>query len=54
MSYNDPDGEPYRPMTKEDVVAWYMSGGASREAAEWHWERLSEGGKPVYAWDLEE
>lgn len=51
MSYNDPDRPPDRPLTKEEVVAWYMSAGVSREIAEQHKERLD---KPVYNDDLEE
>jgi hypothetical protein len=51
VSYNDPDRPPDKPLTKEEVVAWYMSAGVSREVAEWHWERLP---KPAYSHDLEE
>ncbi len=55
MSVNDPDGEPYPVLTKEEFMriltvedCWAV------EAAEREWEEFSEGGtKPVRLCDLE-
>jgi hypothetical protein len=49
MSVNDPDGEPYPELTRDEFIAILMRTGWSREAAENEWEHFD---KPVYLCDL--
>lgn len=49
MSVNDPDGEPYEALTKEEFIAHLVESGWKREVAEEEWERFD---KPVYICDL--
>ncbi len=50
MSANDPDGEPYPVLTREEFVAELMKTGWVRSAAEAEWHRFK---KPVRLCDLE-
>lgn len=50
MSVNDPDGEPYKELTKEEFIDLLISTGWVREVAEAEWENFE---KPVRICDLE-
>ncbi len=55
MSVNDPDGEPYPILSKEEFMRRLMATGWIREAAEKEWERISDERHPyaVRSCDLE-
>jgi hypothetical protein len=50
MSVNDPDGEPYEELTKEEFVDLLVRTGWSKDSAESEWEYFD---KPVRICDLE-
>ena len=49
MSVNDPDGQPYKELAKEEFIKILIDTGWMRKAAEEEWERFD---KPVLICDL--